>query len=267
MIKLTYIYHDCFLLESRECSAVFDYWRDGEAADALPRFLSEIDRGKPLYVFVSHHHKDHFTRSIFSWGLHFPDVRYVISNDTHKLNRYMFSEGSLYAGYRPSADVVHTVSPGDHLELPGIAVDVFGSTDIGNSYLVKVDGCRVFHAGDLNAWVWKDESTEAEVDAAIRDFKEKIEPMREVAARVDLAMFPVDSRIGRDYWEGASIFVRMFDVGCFVPMHFCLGEDEEQRARLRRDACRFKEYANPERGCYVALQQPYSSLAITSGHE
>ena len=35
--KLTYIYHDGFVLDTPEAAVVFDYWKDPEAAD--PRFL------------------------------------------------------------------------------------------------------------------------------------------------------------------------------------------------------------------------------------
>ncbi len=36
----------------------------------------------------------------------------------------------------------------------------------------------------------------------------------------DVAMFPVDSRIGKDYMRGAEQFVERIKIAIFVPMHF-----------------------------------------------
>ena len=86
--------------------------------------------------------------------------------------------------------------------------------------MVTVDGKRIFHAGDLNAWVWKDESTPAEIEAALRDFDAVLAPIEARYKSIDLAMFPEDPRLGRDYDEGARIFRSRFDIGWFVPMHY-----------------------------------------------
>ena len=61
-MKLTYIFHSGFVVETQSCVLVFDYWMD--PADCLPEILS---KGKPVYVLVSHFHEDHFSREIFSW--------------------------------------------------------------------------------------------------------------------------------------------------------------------------------------------------------
>ena len=277
MIKVTYIYHDGFVVESPQATLVFDFWRDGAPVFAdgneerthksgdepLPRFLSAIRRDVPLYVLVSHHHKDHFNRAIFRWKDAAGSVRFIISRDTEKSIRYMLRPDTTYAGVKPAPEQVTVLRPGEEYVDDAIHVRAFGSTDIGNSYMVDLAGRRMFHAGDLNAWIWKDESTRAEVAAALRDYNAILDTIAETCGTsVDLAMFPVDSRIGTDYWEGASVFVRRFDVGIFVPMHFGLGENEADACRKAADACRFEEYANPERGLYVALQYPYSALAM-----
>ena len=268
MIRIIYVWHDCFVVFAPECTLVFDYWCDGRGLQAIhdggePEFLKLIPRDKPLYFIVSHHHKDHFTRDIFGWKDVCPQVRYILSRDTEKSIRYMLRPGSIYRGVRPDPEQVTVLRPGDVYEDNVLKISAFGSTDIGNSYMVQTAGKRLFHAGDLNAWIWKDESTAAEVAAAVRDF-EKI--LSDIAAaegtRIDLAFFPVDSRIGRDYWEGAKIFVRRMDVGIFVPMHFGLGETPEEVESSLRDAVDFAAYANPERGVYVPMPMPYVPIAF-----
>lgn len=33
MIKLTYIFHSCFMLETEQCVLIFDYWKDSPDGD------------------------------------------------------------------------------------------------------------------------------------------------------------------------------------------------------------------------------------------
>lgn len=259
MLKLTYIWHSCFVAETPSWAAVFDFWKDPVAgAGELPLFLRAIPESKPLYVLVSHHHKDHFTRAIFDWQKVHVNTRYVVSRDVERSVRHLLRPDSMYRGSRPAPESVTVLKPGESWRDSLVEIHAFGSTDIGNSYLLTASGKNIFHAGDLNAWVWKDESTQAEIDAAQREFKAKIAPLASLVEELDFAMFPVDSRIGRDYWEGAAMFVRGLRVKRFFPMHFCLGTDEAEQQRFALDACRFDEYANPEHGEYIALQRPYS---------
>lgn len=262
MLKLTYIWHSCFVAETPCLTAVFDFWKDPMVEEGeLPIFLRETPESKPLYVIVSHHHKDHFNRAIFDWQRVHPNTIYIISRDVEKSVRHLLRQDSIYRGFRPRPETVVVLRPGESWSDSMLKVRAFGSTDIGNSYLISASGKNIFHAGDLNAWVWKDESTEAEIAAAQRDFKAKIAPIAELNEEIDIAMFPVDSRIGRDYWEGAAIFVRSLNVRRFFPMHFALGADDAEQRRFALDASRFEAYANPERGEYIALERPYSAFA------
>ena len=270
MMRLTYIWHDCFLYEDKRLAMVFDFWKDplrmntdAEASTEshLPVFLKNIDRGKPLYVFVSHHHKDHYVKEIFDWSKDFPCIHYIFSKDTAKFARHIISPTSTYAGTKPSPEAVTILKPGETYSDSLMKVEAFDSTDIGNSYAVETGGETIFHAGDLNAWVWKDESTEEEVNAAIAAFEKILDAIAQKYPVMDIAMFPVDSRIGRDYFTGAAMFVRKIDVRHFFPMHFGLGTPEEQ-TKYQLDAAAVERYANPERGEYICLQAPYSTFMM-----
>ena len=50
-MRLTYLFHSGFSLETDTCLLVFDYWMD--PARVMPRLL---ESGKPLYVLASHFH-------------------------------------------------------------------------------------------------------------------------------------------------------------------------------------------------------------------
>ena len=71
-MKITYIYHSSFLIETGSAYFLFDY-ELGNIPDLLP--------DRPLYVLASHAHGDHFNPRIFRLRRNHPDVRYILSDD------------------------------------------------------------------------------------------------------------------------------------------------------------------------------------------
>lgn len=275
MKTLTYIWHDCFVARTPECSIVFDYLTDPRAGEGeLPRFVESdnpeetLPRHLPLYVLVSHHHKDHFTRDIFRWAELFPNVRYILSKDTMRICRHVFSPTAVYGGPKVDPARLTVLRPGESFDDGTVRVRAFGSTDIGNSYLVQAGGARFFHAGDLNAWIWKDESTPGEVKMALDDYRRKLGDITAFlqtlpdGGRVDFCMFPVDSRIGSGYSTGAAMFLEAVETVRFFPMHFCLGTPAEREIRLR-DAGRFDLYGAGSGAEFILLSSPGASVAVS----
>lgn len=266
-VKLTFIWHDCFVISLPGATLITDYWIEAPSAEwqdnASPALLDSLPVGLPLYILVSHHHKDHFNRNIFAWAARFPNVRYIISRDTEKSVRYLLRENSTYHGpLRVDADRVTVLTPGDTYTDDVLKIKAFGSTDTGNSYLVECAGRTIFHAGDLNAWIWKDESTEEEVAEAIGAFESIVESIASEHPEIDVAMFPVDSRIGTDWWEGAALFVRMIYVKYFIPMHFCLAVTPDALEQRIAQAVDFDLYRNPVHGSYIALTRPLQEVTL-----
>lgn len=261
-MKLTYIWHDCFVFENNQLIIVFDFWKDMTSRDdKSPSFIEMADKAKPIYVIVSHHHKDHFTNRIFDWDSQFNHIHYILSKDVARHVRHLLNPDSLCKGIKPDPSHITVLQPGESFSDSRLRVEAFGSTDIGNSYCVTIGGLTLFHAGDLNAWIWKDESTEEEVNDAIADYNRILTSIAAAHPVIDYAMFLVDSRIGTDYFTGARMFVRAIDVRRFFPMHFGLGDSLEQQTKYRIDAASIDLYANPARGEYICLQAPYSSFS------
>ena len=260
-IKTIYIYHDCFMVQTPDVTLIFDFWKDPYQRDALPNPLLDMDCDKPVYVFVSHGHKDHFNPQIFSWARYFKDIHYVVSRDVRKRINHLVSPTAKYNGDKVDESQVITLTDNDRYADRNINVATFPSTDIGNSYAVTVGGRTVFHAGDLNAWIWKDESTEEEVNAALDAYTRIIDKIAGTFSEFDLCFFPVDSRIGTDYFTGAKIFLERFRVKNFFPMHFELGEKSAEIARLHRDAAKFDLYSSPTCHHYI-MSAPYSAYFI-----
>ena len=74
-MKVTYIHHSSFLVETDENYFLFDYF-EGE----LPEFKED----KPLLVFASHRHGDHFSPVIFDLVKTHASTGFVLSDDIWK---------------------------------------------------------------------------------------------------------------------------------------------------------------------------------------
>lgn len=229
-MTLTYVFHSGFVLEADRCILIFDFWMD--PARVIPSFLNA---GKPVYVFSSHFHEDHFTKEILNWRKVYPTTRftYILSKDIMKRRR----------ANREDADV--WMGKGASWEDENLKVIATGSNDSGVSWVVEIDGKTIFHAGDLCNWYARflaDEKAEGEIYS--EEFGEYINPVaeekrflgelkdiRKVTTCFDLIMFPVDGRIGNGYTLGGRQFIERFDVGMFVPMHF-VASGFESAARM-----------------------------------
>ncbi len=200
--SVTYHYHSGFSVQVDSTLLVFDYW-EGENRELPPAARLTADSFKAfsqVFVFVTHAHPDHLDQVIYTWMEGNP-VTYIVASDT------------------PIGIRGKRLAPGDSLLLaPNVRVTAYGSTDMGVSYLVDIGGLRIFHAGDLNLWHWREESTLREIEAAEKAFEEAVKPL--IGQRIDLCMFPVDPRMGAMFDAGANQFILSVKPRLFLPMHW-----------------------------------------------
>jgi L-ascorbate metabolism protein UlaG (beta-lactamase superfamily) len=158
-----------------------------------------------------------------------PDIHYIFSKDILEMKQGI------------NFDDVVFLEKGQKWEDEILRVWAFGSTDVGSSFLITADGKRMFHAGDLNNWHWNEESTPEESQACERHFFQEIEYIAKTTTWLDLAMFPVDPRQGKDYMLGAKQFVERIQTKVFAPMHFGSSYDKMQAFQPFAQAagCRF----------------------------
>jgi L-ascorbate metabolism protein UlaG (beta-lactamase superfamily) len=107
---------------------------------------------------------------------------------------------------------------GREYDIMGVKIRTYGSTDEGVSFMIDVGSRRIFHAGDLNKWHWRDEGDAEWTEKAISDFEAVMATLPD--EKIDVAMFPVDPRQGSGYDEGACEFNERIKPGIFIPMHF-----------------------------------------------
>lgn len=202
VLEITYYYHSGFSCAMGDVLCIFDYWRGehGELAEEKQITVEELQRYREVYVFVSHSHPDHADPTVFTWHKQAP-VAYVVSYEM------------------PIGTRGRRMSPGDHLKLSdNVSVTAYESTDLGVSFLVDLCGVKLFHAGDLNFWHWREESSAQEIADAEQDFHRAVAPL--VGQNIDVAFFPVDPRQGSLFDAGANYFMMSVKPCLFIPMHF-----------------------------------------------
>ncbi|MDR1724703.1 MAG: MBL fold metallo-hydrolase [Tannerella sp.] len=228
-MTLTYIFHSGFVVGSEKSAIIFDYFKDSEDG-FVHRLLDSFDGA--IYVLASHWHPDHFNSEILQWRSQRPDIKYILSRDILK-KRYAAASDATF------------LKKGECFEDENIKVQAFGSTDVGVSFLLATESKLIFHAGDLNFWHWKDESTAEEVRQSELAFLNEVDTIRQTVERVDVAMFPVDARLGNDYMLGAEMFIERIHCELFAPMHFTSAYDKANAFRRYAESkgCRFAAWS------------------------
>ena len=204
MMRVTFLAHSGFLAELPEVSLLFDWWKG-----ALP----PIPEDRPLVVCASHRHEDHFSPSIFSLDDGTRDVRFLLGRDIRLTDRsrtrWQVSDETEARCTRLGGGETRTV-------LPGVTVEALPSTDEGVAFLITAGGRTVFHAGDLNWWHWEGEDPGWNRNMEV-NFKAYTEPLR--GRQLDLAMLPLDPRLGVDGFRGPRYFLDLAQIRCMLPMH------------------------------------------------
>lgn len=190
-MKVTYIDHSGFAVETERHMLIFDYYR-GE----LPR---PADADKKTVFFVSHIHEDHYNPDIFDAGR--GGAYYVLSSEID------------------APDGVNAKSMGPHetAEIAGVAVRTLRSTDCGVAYLLNVDGKTIYHAGDLHLWIWDGAPSCANAQMR-RQFESELSLLSGVV--IDAAFLPLDPRQGENGTLGFDYAMRTLDIKKAFPMHF-----------------------------------------------
>lgn len=227
-LRVTYIYHSGFLIETQKSVYVFDYYKG-----MLPAF----DVKKPVTVFSTHAHQDHYNPEIFallaSRGA--ADVSAVLAKD---IPSRKYPENIHVLTVR--ADMRYTLPMGE-------TVETLRSTDSGVAYLVTCDEGVIFHAGDLNDWTWDGES-DADNRQMRGSFRHEIDKL--AARRIDVAFMPLDPRQGEHYADGMLYLLKKTEAACVYPMHYW-GKGEV----LDRFAAEHPEYASRTGNTEAAAQR------------
>ncbi len=197
-MRITYLNNSGFAIEKDSSLIVIDCF------DPLEHeMLSDLSSYETVTFLASHFHADHFS----------PDIRKVAPKDASIV---------LSFDIKPRQNDV-SLKVGKEVTLNGVTIHAFGSTDEGISfYITWEDGTSLFHAGDLNNWHWRDEGGEDYATKAQNAFLKELSKITDHVGctKLDFALFPVDPRIGSDYYRGAVQFCEALRPKVLIPMHF-----------------------------------------------
>ena len=211
-MKITYIHHSAFLVETDSASLLFDYFEG-----ALPK----ISSAKPLYVFSSHRHGDHFAEGIFELAKEQEQITFILSSDIwQKRVPAELKEKAVF------------LDPDQKWSDGLVTVETYKSTDEGVAFWCSIDGKEIYHAGDLNHWYWEGEDPQWNADMTAA-YRAEIEKMRGRLA--DVAFLPLDPRLETWFYLGLDDWMKVADAKTVFPMHFW--EQFDVAARLKALPC------------------------------
>ena len=142
-MKITYIHHSGVSVETEHAVLLFDYFKG-----QLPAW----DEKKPLFVFASHFHEDHYSPVIFELLEDREDVHYILSKDIR--GRRIPPRAEEKIRFVKPGEVFASAADREGITL---RVQTYKSTDEGVAFWVTADGQEIYHAGDLNNWWWEGE--------------------------------------------------------------------------------------------------------------
>ena len=197
---IDYLGHSGFLAETEEALLLFDYYC-GKLS-----LLDKKPAGKPLYVFVSHVHGDHYNPKVFSLAGKGRPVFYLLSFDL-KGNKKI-----------PKTAEVCFLEADQTYDIPGLGtVQTLLSTDEGVAFYVETASACLFHAGDLHWWDWPGEDEDWLADQE-RVFKREIGLL--AGKRIDAAFAVLDDRLENNFAKGLVHFLTVCAPRYVLPMHF-----------------------------------------------
>lgn len=209
-MEIYYLDNSGFAVILGKTLLVFDYYNEnpygageGFSCGVLPKGrMADFER---VYFFVSHRHYDHCNRAIFTYAEENPNTTYIL--DVGMINP-------------PKELDVHRMGVDATWRDDFLFVRRCPSTDIGGSFYVEAGGYRLFHAGDLNCWHWHTEATEDEERQLRQNFTDALGYIARFVSKIDVAFFPIDTRLKGPFDDGALEFIETFHPALFIPMHF-----------------------------------------------
>ena len=208
-MKVTYLKHSGFMVESKNNIYLFDYI-SGNIDKA-------IKSDKKIYVMVSHVHDDHFSKIIFDIATKHNNVTYVLSYDVVK----KIKKNAILSKMTEQLNIIR-VQAHEKYKIDDIVVETLKSTDEGVAFIVSEKDGTIYHAGDLNWWHWEGEPKSWNRNMEV-NFKREIDSMK--GRKIDIAFVPLDPRQEEAYYMGMDYFIKNVGANEIYPMHFW-GEHE-----------------------------------------
>ncbi len=205
-MEITYLGHSGFLIEWETCYWLFDYYKGN-----IPTMNTE----KKIFVFASHKHGDHYNPKIFELYDKYKNIQFILSSDIKLSKEKMGVANEILEN-------IVSVKPSNQYEMyvkddERIILQTLNSTDCGVAFLLYYQDKVIYHAGDLNLWVWKGESKQYNNNMTA-NYNKEMNKLKDV--RIDIAFVPLDPRQEEYYYMGMESLLDTANIKYVFPMHF-----------------------------------------------
>jgi len=200
-MKITGMGYSGFVVETEKFNFIFDYYT-GEIPDLSPK--------KETYVFITNNSYDHMNPEVFELAKTLKKVRYILSSDipTSIVEEYGIKN---YISVEPGRKLRLETSKGR------LKIRALPSTEAGVAFLVITKSETLFHAGDLNLWLWDGMSEQAVYDMT-KAYKKYTSVLRNYA--IDVAFLTLDNRQKQYAFLNIDYFMQHFNIKTCIPMHY-----------------------------------------------
>ncbi len=215
MVRVYYVMHSCFILETDDRYLLFDYFDKELIKDTIDfkGSLPKLDADKKLYVFASHCHKDHWWLETLRWADTKSNIKYILSKDIRLGRNYLLRNGFDLS----IKEKIQFVSPLNTYRVDDMTIETLRSTDAGVAFVINTNGMNIYHAGDLNWWNAEGRG-ELYGEVYGREYKRALKPI--LNRYFDIAFVVLDSRMGEEgYYLGMEYFLKNVECGNIFPMH------------------------------------------------
>lgn len=189
-MKITFIKHSCYTVETEKNYLVFDYYSG----------TLNIPDNKKIIFFVTHRHADHYNETIFNYNA---DL-YIISDDVRIKDEFTKNYN------------IKTISPNKEYLFQDIFIKTVESTDEGVAILVKIDNKIFLHSGDLCHWVWPRYSLNEQKEMQ-QWFESEVDKFKEY--KIDIVFMVLDPRLNNSYDLTGKYFLENINAKYYFPMH------------------------------------------------
>ncbi len=232
-MKITYTGQNGYVVETGIANIVFDF-----CGGSLPVMSKEL----PLLVFVSHGQALHFDPVIFSFVSEYPNVQFFLSHDillTEELQKQYGITRSILKKISFLPEGVRRVIPlkGKNGENDYIILETIKTCGEGIAWLLNIAGKRVYYAGDMNWWVWENDSRQVFNQRTAR-FKHYMETLYN--REIYLAFADLVPEQGKYSRLGIEYLLNTADVANVVPMSF---GDKGAEVLVYEQECREKRHS------------------------
>jgi L-ascorbate metabolism protein UlaG (beta-lactamase superfamily) len=197
LIQVRYLSHSSFLCETDQRLLLFDIGRvPPRPADCEPDLDALAASGKPILVFSSHDHADHFDPALKHWC------------DKTKGCRFLAGEFS-----RSSGNTIR-IDPGQDRLIDDFRIISIPATDKGIAALFLIPDITLYFGGDHAIW--------DDLEEFRTPYQASVEQLARLDIQPDIAFIPVSTSDG---WqedaliEGCRLLMTRLKPGGVVPMH------------------------------------------------